>query len=234
MISKFGRLPQLFLLAVTVLIYNVMAMAIANSLFVSQLGAGELPIAFILIGLCSFPLYGIFSQIADRYSRPQVFRYVLLISIFLALGLRLLINLDRTWVYYLLLIVSFFQWDFNNNLLYPGLLTDYFTTIEYKKHAPIIGIAQAVGTLVGGGVTILLSRYFPSRELLWGLPLFMAIAFGQLVYLEGSQRRLQTSVAESQLSIIESWKIIPDLGKRTNSSTIVRLIASQVICDKLK
>lgn len=214
MISKFGRLPQLFLLAVTVLIYNVMAMAIANSLFVSQVGAGELPIAFILIGLCSFPLYGIFSQIADRYSRPQVFRYVLLISISLVLGLRLLINLDTTWVYYLLLIVSFFQWDFNNNLLYPGLLTDYFTTIEYKGHAPIIGIAQAVGTLVGGGVTILLSRYFPSRELLWVLPLFMAIAFGQLLYLESSQRRLQTSVTESQLSIIESLKIIPDLGKR--------------------
>ncbi len=214
MISKFGRLPQLSLLAVTVLIYNVMAMAIANSLFVSQVGAGELPIAFILIGLCSFPLYGIFSQIADRYSRPQVFRYVLLVSICLMLGLRLLINLDRTWVYYLLLIVSFFQWDFNNNLLYPGLLTDYFTTIEYKGNAPIIGIAQAVGTLVGGGVTILLSRYFPSRELLWGLPLFMAIAFGQLVYLESSQRLLQAPVAESQLSIIESLKILPDLGKR--------------------
>ena len=189
MISKFGRLNQLLLLAVTVLTYNVMAMAIANSLFVSHVGAGSLPIAFILIGLCSFPLYGIFSNIADRYSRPQVFRYVLLISISLMLGLRLLLNLDAPWVYYVLLIVIFFQWDFNNNLLYPGLLTDYFTTIEYKKSAPLIGIAQAVGTLVGGSMTIVLSRYFPSRELLWGLPIFMAIAFWQLLYLESYQRR---------------------------------------------
>lgn len=214
MINRFGRLPQLLLLAVTVLSYNVMAMAIANSLFVSQVGAGKLPIAFILIGLCSFPLYGIFSQIADRYSRPQVFRYVLLISILLMLGLRLLLNLDTVWVYYALLITIFFQWDFNNNLLYPGLLTDYFTTIEYKQHAPLIGIAQAVGTLVGGGVTILLSRYFPSRELLWVLPVFMAIAFGQLLYLESSQRRLQAPVIESKLNLIESLKILPDLGKR--------------------
>ena len=98
----------------------------------------------------------------------------------------------RFGFYYALLIVIFFQWDFNNNLLYPGLLTDYFTTIEYKRYAPFIGIAQAVGTLVGGGITIALSRYFPSRELLWSLPIFMAIAFGQLVYLEKSQRRLQT------------------------------------------
>ena len=213
MINPIDRLPQLLLLAVTVLTYNVMAMAIANSLFVSHVGAGELPIAFILIGLCSLPLYGIFSQIADRYSRPQMFRYVLLVSILAMLGLRLLVNLDAVWVYYALLIVIFFQWDFNNNLLYPGLLTDYFTTIEYKRYAPFIGIAQAVGTLVGGGITIALSRYFPSRELLWSLPIFMAIAFGQLVYLEKSQRRLQTSVKESNLGIIESLKTLPEIGK---------------------
>jgi Cyclic nucleotide-binding domain len=214
MISQFDRLPQLLLLAVTVLIYNVMAMAIANSLFVSQVGAGQLPIAFILIGLCSLPIYGAFSQIADRYSRPQVFRYVLLGSMGLMLGLRWLINLDATWVYYGLLIAIFFQWDFYNNLLYPGLLTDYFTTLEYKRYAPYIGIAQAVGTLVGGGLTLLLSNYFPSQELLWCLPWFMAIAFGQLVYLERSQRRLQTSRKPEKLSLIESWQVLPDLSQR--------------------
>ena len=214
MISQIGRLPQLLLLAVTVLTYNVMAMAVANSLFVSHVGAGQLPIAFILIGLCSLPIYGIFSQVADRYSRPQMFRYVLLVSMVVMVGLRLAIDLDTVWVYYLLLIAIFFLWDFNNNLLYPGLLTDYFTTIEYKQYAPYIGIAQAVGTLVGGGVTILLSHYFPSRQLLWSLPGLMAIAFGQLVYLESSQRRLQTPVQETDLGIVESLKTLPDIGKR--------------------
>lgn len=214
MINRFGRLPQLWLLAVTILIYNIIAMAIANSLFVSQVGAGELPLAFMLIGLCSFPLYGIFSQVADRYSRPVVFRYVLLASIAIMVGLRFLISLNTPWVYYVLLIVIFFQWDFNNNLLYPGLLTDYFTTIEYKSHASLIGIAQAVGTLVGGATTILLSQYFPTRELLWSLPVFMAIAFGQLLYLDSSQRRLQTTVTDEKLNVIESVKILPELGKR--------------------
>ncbi len=214
MIRQFGRLPQLALLAVTVLTYNVIAMAIANSLFVSQVGAGKLPIAFILIGLCSLPIYGILTQIADRYSRPQMFRYAMLASMLTMLGLRLMLDLDAVWVYYVLLIVIFFQWDVNNNLLYPGLLTDYFTTIEYKRYAPLIGIAQAMGTLVGGGATILLSHFFPSRELLWSLPLLMAIAFGQLVYLESSQRRLEVSVQKTQTSIIESLKTLPDLGKR--------------------
>ena len=211
---QFGRLVQLLLLAVTVLAYNVVAMAIANSLFVTHVGAGNLPIAFILIGLSSLPAYGIFSQIADRYRRTQLFRYVLVVSIVAMVGLRLLINLDTTWVYYVLLIAIFFQWDFNNNLLYPGLLTDYFTTIEYKQYAPFIGIAQAIGTLVGGGFTIVLSRYYPSRELLLGLPIFMAIAFLQLLYLESSQRRLQITQQEEEVSILESIKTLPDLCRR--------------------
>ena len=214
MITKFDRLPQLLLLAISVLIYNVMAMAIANSLFVSQVGAGQLPIAFILIGACSLPIYGVFSQIADRYSRPQLFRYALLFSIVGMLGLRWLVSLNTVWAYYALLIAIFFQWDFHNNLLYPGLLTDYLTTLEYKRYAPYIGIAQAVGTLIGGGYTLFLSKNFPSRDLLWCLPGFMAIAFVQLVYLEKSQRRLQTPVTEEQVSIAESVKVLSDLGKR--------------------
>ena len=212
--DQFGRLAQLLLLAITVLAYNVIGMAIANALFISHVGAGELPIAFILIGLCSIPAYAAFSQIADRYSRPQLFRYVLLVSIIMMLGLRLLVNLDVVWVYYVLLITIFFQWDFNNNILYPGLLTDYFTTLEYKQYAPFIGIAQAVGTLLGGSCTILLSHYFPSRELMFCLPILMAIAFGQLVYLETSQRRLQTSSTESEIGILESLKTLPDLCRR--------------------
>ena len=185
-----SRLTQLLLLAATVLVYSVIAMAVANSLFVSHVGAGNLPLAFILIGLCSMPAYAIFSQIIDRYSRPQLFRYVLLISIFVILGLRFLLTIDSPAVYYLLLIAIFFQWDFHNNILYPSLLTDYFTTLEYKRYAPFIGIAQAVGTMLGGGLTVLLSHYLRTRDLLFCIPFIFAVAFAQLLYLEKSQRRL--------------------------------------------
>jgi hypothetical protein len=59
---------QLLLLAVTVLIYSVLAMAVGNSLFISHVGAERLPLAFVALGLCSMPAYALFSQLADRYS----------------------------------------------------------------------------------------------------------------------------------------------------------------------
>ena len=211
---KFNRLTQLLLLAVTVLMYSVLGMAIANSLFVSYVGADHLPQAFILIGLCSMPAYAIFSQIVDRYSRPQLFRYVLLASVIAILGLRLLLEQEAAYAYYVLLIAIFFQWDFHNNVLYPSLLTDYFTTLEYKRYAPYIGIAQAVGTLMGGGLTTLLSHYFRTRDLLWFMPVVFLIGFVQLLYLESSQRLINVDKPAQSVGIIESIITFPDLVKR--------------------
>ena len=211
---KLGRLAQLLLIAGTVLVYSVISMAVANSLFVSQVGASSLPLEFIFIGLCSIPAYIFFSQVVDRYSRPKLFRYVLLISIALILVMRCLLILDVSAVYYLLLIFIFFQWDFHNNILYPGLLTDYFTTLEYKEYAPYVGIAQSVGTILGGGLTIILSRYLPTEDLLFCLPIVFAIAIAQLWYLEKSQSLLETETPETSVGIIESFKTFPALAKR--------------------
>ena len=211
-----SRLAQLLLLAVTVLVYSVLGMAIANSLFISYVGAEHLPQAFMLIGLCSVPAYVLFSQIVDRYSRPKLFRYILLISVFAILGLRLLLTQDSPYVYYLLLIAIFFQWDFHNNVLYPSLLTDYWTTLEYKRYVPYVGVAQAIGTLIGGGVTTLLSHYLRTRDLLFCLPVVFLIGVVQLIYLESSQRRLNTvGKAETKdVGIIESLRSFPELVQR--------------------
>jgi len=211
---KVGRLTQLLFLAGSVLIYSVMSMAVANSLFVSHVGAEKLPIAFILIGLFSLPAYAIFSQVVDSYSRAKLFRYALFASIALAIGLRFLLDLEATPVYYILLIIVFFHWDFHNNILYPSLLTDYFTTLEYKKYAPFIGITQAVGTLLGGVLTAVLCQFITTRDLLLFLPIVFGIAIAQLIYLENSQRPLDKVKTETRVSIVEALKTFPDLVKR--------------------
>ena len=220
--SREGMLIQLLLLAVTILSYSVIAMAIANSLFVNHVGADSLPIAFILIGLCSMPAYGLFSTAIDRYSRPKLFRFVLVLSIAIAIALRLLLNFDSVVIYYGLLIAVFFQWDFYNNILYPSLAIDYFTSIEYKRYTPFIGIAQAVGTLLGGSVTIALSRYLRTRDLLWGLPIILTIALAQILYLEKFQPRDIVKPKE-KTSLIASIQSFPSLVREY---PLVLLLAS--------
>ena len=204
-------LVQLLLLAVTILTYSVIAMAIANSLFVNNVGAHSLPIAFIAIGLASIPAYGLFSTAIDRYPRADLFRFVLLLSGVLAIALRFLLHLDSSLVYYGLLIVVFFQWDFYNNILYPSLAMDYFTALEYKRYAPFIGIAQGVGTMVGGGITILLSHFLATADLLWLLPIALGMAVGQVTYLEKSQPKRDLIKPAQKNSLLASIKSFPNL-----------------------
>ena len=211
--SQDGRLPQLLLLAVTVLVQSVMAIAIANSIFVSQLGAGRLPVAFMLIGLCSMPAYIAISQVVQRVRSTQLFRGALAILLVLVVVLRLTLPLEIAPVYYGLLIVSFFQWDICNNILYPSLLTDYFNTLEYKQYAPYIGITQAVGALLGGGLVGALSRWLDTEDLLLCLPVIIAIAFFQLTVLDRTQRPLSTKTGET-VGVVESLRSFPDLAKR--------------------
>ncbi|MBE9069361.1 cyclic nucleotide-binding domain-containing protein [Leptolyngbya cf. ectocarpi LEGE 11479] len=208
-----GRLTQLLLLAVTVLVQSVMAIAVANSIFVSQLGAERLPLAFILIGLCSMPAYVGVSQVVQRVRSTQLFCGALVIFLVLFVGLRLVLPLELTPVYYGLLVVSFFQWDICNNILYPSLLTDYFNTLEYKQYAPYIGISQAVGTLIGGGIVSGLSRWLDTENLLLCLPGVIVISFLQLTYLDRTQRPLTTAPTET-VGVLESLQSFPELTKR--------------------
>ncbi len=199
------------------MVYSVLGMAIGNSLFVSYVGAKHLPLAFMLIGLCSMPAYVLFSQVVDRYSRPKLLRSVLMGSIVIALGLWLWLAQASAapYGYYVLLIAVFFQWDFHNNVLYPSLLTDYFTTAEYKRNAPYIAISQAAGTLVGGGLTMLLAQVFRTRDLLLCLPVVFVLGMVQLIYLESSQRQ-QTAAKSTAAAVdlLDSLKTFPGLVKR--------------------
>lgn len=207
---QLGRLALLWVLAVIVLAYCVLEMAIANSLFLTKVGAGQLPQVFILIGLGSLPSYLIFTQIVDRYSRTKLFQIALGVSIAIALGLRALITLDTAWVYYLLMVVLFFQWDFHNRILYSSLLTDYFTATEYKQYTPALGIGQALGMLVGGALTSILPHFVRTEDLLYFVPILMLTAIGLLGWLETSQVKL-VHRSQDKVGVIEAVKTFPKL-----------------------
>lgn len=211
---KLGRLAQLLLLAVVVLTYSVIEMAVANSLFITHVGADGLPLAFILIGLFSIPAYAIFSQVVDQYSRPQLFRYMLLLAAMMAVGMWFLLAQTGIVIYYIVLIFVFFQWHFHNNILYASLLTDYFTALDYKRYAPFIGMSQAAGTIVGGGLTALLSHFLSTRTLLLGLPVIFGVAISQLFYFENTQRPIESVGRKDNMGMIEALRTFPGLVKR--------------------
>ena len=213
-IWKVRRLAHLLFLAFSLMVSNIVAMTIGNSLFLNHAGAKSLPLFYVLIGLASIPCYALFSQVVDRYERTRLLRYFLLLVIVLAVGMRLLIPLDHVAVYYIIFIITFFEWDLQNHILIPSLLVDYLSSLEYKRYASLIAMIQGIGILIGGGLTSLLSVYLSSRDILLVLPVMFAIVIAQLVYLERSERPLDSIIADTSVGIIEALKTFPELVKR--------------------
>ncbi|NET10528.1 MAG: cyclic nucleotide-binding domain-containing protein [Symploca sp. SIO2B6] len=99
-------------------------------------------------------------------------------------------------------------------MVYPTLLTDYFTTLEYKKYSPFVAIAQAAGMLLGGMVTALLSPWVSACDQLLCLPVVCILVIVQLAYLERSQRPIVQVDAQEKVGFIESITSFPGLAKR--------------------
>lgn len=211
---KLGRVAQLLLLMVTLLTQDTLGMLTANSLFLSTVGSDSLPLFFICLGLFGAVVFTVVSQQIDRFSRTRLFEYLLGASIVLLVALRLLLGLNSPLIYYCLSITAFFQFDLHVNVLYPNLLTDYFTTLEYKRYAPFIGIAQAIGILLAGGLANLLLRWFRTADLLWWIAGIFAISIAQIIYLETTQRRLDAASPKKAAGTWEYLKMFPDLVKR--------------------
>lgn len=214
--GKIRRLTPFLGLAASIMVLNVFAYTLASSLFITHAGAEGLPLSYIAIGLFALPLYTWFSQVVDRYKHTRIFQVLVMGGMLFSLMLRGAIGLDTLPVYYIIYIVFYFQWTLQLDVLFPSLVSDYFTSREYNRNIPYLTMAQAVGGLLGGGLTSLSSSYLSTEDLFLILPvLYGAIAL-QLAYLDRVEDPLEQTQSPSAKnnSFVENIRVLPLLWKR--------------------
>jgi hypothetical protein len=187
-----SRVIKLLGLTASNMVLNAFTYSLAGSLFLSRVGSKHLPLAFMLLGFLSIFGYVGFYQIVDRLDRPRLFRYLLLGIIVLTFITRFFINLDYHLTYYIVFIGFYFQWTLLIDILLPSLVSDYCTTLESKRYAHFIGMAQAVGGIVGGGLVGLLSVHLNLENLLLAIPVCAGITIAQLSHLEHSEKPIES------------------------------------------
>jgi hypothetical protein len=213
-LKKQGALSHLLFLAVSIMVLNSITFAIGSSLFLRKAGAENLPITYILIGLLLIPLFTVFSQIVDRFNRLKLFQYLAVLVILVSLTFRYLLIGENLILYYLLFLSIYFIWLFSINILFPSLVSDYFTTLEWKRYGPFLSIATAIGGLLGGGLVTGFSRYLKTEDILFVVPGICVIICLQLVYLKNSEPPLEKQSPEKNGEQIEAIKNLPQLAKQ--------------------
>ncbi|MGK7901325.1 MAG: HEAT repeat domain-containing protein [Hormoscilla sp.] len=212
--SKLRLLAKLLLMGASVMALKVLGYSTANALFLSNAGPEKLPQSYIMMGLLSIPIYTGFSQIVDSRPRPQLFQHMLLLAVLLALVLRIMVSWNALPVYYTIFIVFYFQWTLLD-ILFNSLVSDYFTSLEYKRCVPLLAMAQGVGGLLGAGLTALLSGYLTTENMLLSVPVLDAVLIGQLVYLQRTEKPLKVTKPKAKTGLIAELKSFPALVKQT-------------------
>lgn len=164
-----GRLAHFVFLSISLATANVLAITLAESLFLTKAGAERLPLFYVLLAAISIPVAMGFSQLVDRFRRPVIFRYLLVATIATVLGLRALVSLGGRPSYFAVFI-CFSLIELLTDLLFWVLIADYFTSLELKRYATFLVASMALGGLLGGGVANLLSRGLTAQSQILVLP----------------------------------------------------------------
>lgn len=214
------RLAYILALAGIVMALNVISYTLASSLFVSHIGASGLPLSYVFVGLVSSPVYGWFSQIVDRVSHERLFRYWALVTGSVVLGLRALLFSDVQPVYYALYIGVYFLWTLQLDILLPTLISDYFTSREYKRVASFITVSQAIGGFLGGLLVSLLASFLSTADMLLLVPVLYLVVFALVWLLQQQEKPIPPEEAsryadapnQSLKAIVEQYPIVKYLA----------------------
>ena len=207
--EKLRRLAHFLLLAVTLVTANVLGITLAESLFLSNAGPDRLPVFYVLLALVSIPIAAGFSQLVDRLRRLQLLRYLLLTSVLLVLVMRGFVELGTLPVYYFIYI-GLSLIELLIDIQFWILVSDYFTSLELKRNAPLLVMAMALGGLLGGGLANLLSSQLATQQILLILPVLFIVAILQLLYLGLSQSELGAPEPEGE-GLLGSLKLFPKI-----------------------
>ncbi|MBT5876672.1 MAG: hypothetical protein HOH43_24825 [Candidatus Latescibacteria bacterium] len=135
-----------------ILVTNYFLKPTRDSLFLVRLGAEQLPMVFILIALIVLPVTTSYARLSRSFTLTNLINITTAILIVCLFVLRLLIDLDQSWVYYLFYVwVSIYGvlstsqfWLFANTVFNPA---------QAKRLFPIMNVGGILGAVTGGEVT---------------------------------------------------------------------------------
>ncbi len=126
-----------------------------DSLFLVELGAEQLPFVFILIAVIVAPLTGLYARASRRFRLSRLINITTLLLVGCIVVLRLLLNLQHGWVFYV-----FYIWVSIYGILTVSqfwlMANAVYDATQAKRIFVLLGSSAIIGSFVGGEVTAFL------------------------------------------------------------------------------
>lgn len=178
-----------------------------NSLFLVELGAESLPIAYLLVALAAIATSYSYSQLTERFALKRVIQLTLAISItsLITLGLMLHLQLLSGWLLYVFYV---------GVAIYAVLATSQFWVLanvvfnirEAKRLFSFVGAGAITGGIFGGYLTTILAPMIGNENLMFIAAVLLLACFPILSFIWKSR--------VSKLTIFKKQKRLPDKEDR--------------------
>lgn len=149
-----------------------------NGLFISELGAENLPYGYLLVALAAIVSSFFYARATEKFALLKIIKFTLIVSIIslLVLGILLHLHVIKGWVLYVF---------YTGVAIYAVLATSQFWVLanlvfnvrEAKRLFGFIGAGAITGGIVGGYITTILAPLIGNENLVFIAVLFLVLCF---------------------------------------------------------
>ncbi|MGH7337247.1 MAG: hypothetical protein ACREI7_06705, partial [Myxococcota bacterium] len=152
-VRRTERSRALFFIALLTLVTAAQTVGLAGSeaLFLSELSALRLPLAFLVAAIAAMVASGMYAAVVGAFRNDALFAQMLLVSGVLLVGVAALVPEPGERVLFGLIAAYYLTQCVLTNHFWT-FAGDYFDTLTSKRLVPVFALGSSVGGLVGGGL----------------------------------------------------------------------------------
>jgi len=222
-----GGKVLLFALLATILQAGVaLGVIIANTLFLTNVGAEKLPIIYIFMSVIMFFLTPAFSYLTERLGIDRLFNLVL--SILTACGLIFFFLFYTVkgvtgirWISYLIEFYAFL-WSIYLYTLYWNFIDGYFDILDAKRLFSFFSGGMSIGAMLGGVLVTLFITFLKMEQLFIVWSVITLVTFPLIFLLRRKYKKIEVEEKEEKSRFFEQMKRIAVTCK--NSRYAITLI----------
>ena len=207
--------------------------AAADALFLSKIGAQQLPTIYLLTPLIFLAYIPVYSYLINRLGITQVFQITIAVLALGGIGLYSIIGFGPAQFEFVALYIAklySFLWYIALYSLFWNFVDGYFDILDAKRIFAALSAGCALGAALGGGLVTLLSNSCPAHELFLAWSVIACCSFPVLNKCVRKWRILETEEINSDSSALGVAGEMKSLVNTFRTSSFAVLLGSLLFC----
>ena len=205
-----------------------------NALFLSELGVGQLPFAFLLVAVTAVISSFFYSKAVAKYALNKIIETTLIASLFILICLGVLLNLGISTIF---LLYFFYVWV----AIYAVLSASQFWVLanlvynvrEAKRLFGFIGSGAIMGGILGGYITSILAPFIGNENLMFVAAFLLVFCIPLLRNIWRAKVNISGATKEKKRANLISERPLQLILKSKHLSYIACIVAVSVLVAKL-